>query len=836
MKRSTILLLASICFITCDNILFPQEITKSELTRIIRTADISYYYDNDYAKAAPLYEEVLKALPGNCNIAARLGVCYLNLEGKEKEALGLLEAASKNIAASDKEYKEDGDQAPPYTLVYLASAYHLNDRLDEAVSLYKELRDNTAQDDESMLEYLDNQIRDCSYAKEMKKRPLTILSELFVPWLKDYPGACNPVISRNDSVFVFTWKVEGKTKIMCSYKNMEWGAPSDITGKLGGYDRLYSNSITGDGRLLFLFMDDGADGNLYTSQRKDTIWTKIKGAGKTINTIYWESHGFITPDGKTLYFSSNRPNGEGELDIWSATRNDDGSWDDPVNLGNIINTPYNEDTPFFDPDNNALIFSSEGHISMGGYDVFRSVMKYDRWTNPVAMPFAFNTTSANTFFVLNNNAPGFITSLYKGSESARNIYSVVARDPADEISRLEGVIALGDGLKSDPRKFKVNMKSVKDAGSTVILDVDADQIFRTDITPGDYVIHISYPGYKTDTIKLNLPLYFLSRYMQIRSVLEPEKAAAERYIAFKEILFDYNSYELDSNALNILEDIKRLLLSNPDLKIEIAGFTDAKGPSDYNFLLSRKRVNAVEKYFTSKGIQPARFIKKALGESNFVAVNTNNDGSDNPEGRRYNRRVTFGIIDPKTGVTIRKEVYTPEHLRLPSSMRYSIVLAKSAGKIPEDQFSTLSTGGKLFLKSIRTDNEWLSVLGVFYSRTEAEKYLDYASGKGFSEAYLINQYELAGETKSLYSRIPVTSTTTREKTYTIQLKAARSPVRMSTFKETPGVKEIHSEDGFFRYVIGEYSTISGAKEALKTIKERGYKDAFIRELNLLINN
>jgi len=835
MKRSAILLLAVICFITCENNLLSQEVKKSELTRKIREADICYYYDNDYAKAASLYEEVLKEVPGNSNIAARLGVCYLNLDGKEKEALRLLEDASKNMAVNDKAYSENGDQAPPYTLMYLASAYHVNDKLDEAVSLYNELRENTASEDESMIDYLNNQIRDCSYAKEMKKRPLTILSDLFVPWLKDYPGACNPVISRNDSVFIFTWKNEGKTKIMCAYKDKEWSAPIDITGQLGGYERLYSNSITGDGKLLFLFMDDGTDGNLYLSQRNDTSWTKIKGAGKKINTIYWESHGFITPDGKTLYFSTNRPKGEGELDIWSAKRNDDGSWDNPVNLGNIINTPYNEDTPFFDPDNNALIFSSEGHISMGGYDVFRSVMKYDRWTNPVAMPFAFNTTSSNTFFVLNNNAPGFITSLYKGSESSRNIYTIVARDPSEEISRLEGVIALGDGQKPDLKKITVSMTGAKTIGSPDMLEVDADQTFRTDITPGDYVIHVSYPGYKTDTIELNLPLYFLSRYMQIKSELEPEKAAAERYIAFKEILFDYNSFELEPDAVSILEEIKELLISNPDLKIEIAGFADAKGPSDYNFLLSGKRVNSVTEYLTAQGIQPVRFVKKALGESNFVAVNTNNDGSDNPEGRRYNRRVTFGIIDSKTGVTLRKEVYAPEHLRLPSSMRYSIVLAKSAGEPPENQFSSLSVGGKLFLKSITTDTEWLSVLGVFYSRSEAEKYLSYASGKGFNEAYIINQYELGGETKSLYSRIPVISTSAGKKTYTIQLKAARSPVRMNTFIEIPGVKEVHSEDGFYRYVTGEYSTISGAKEALKTMQEKGYKDAFIRELNLLIN-
>ncbi|MFH0842616.1 MAG: OmpA family protein [Bacteroidota bacterium] len=835
MKRSSALFLVVFYLLTGFNVIYPQERTKSEFTRTIRNADIFYYYDNDYEKAAPLYETVLKAYPDNCNIAARLGVCYLNIEGKEEDALRLLSAASKNMTADEKDYSEDGEKAPAYTLTYLAAAYHVNDSLDKALSLYYELRENVRENEISMKEYFDNQIRDCIYAREMKKRPLTILSELFVPWLKDYPGACNPAISKNDSVFIFTQKNEGKTRILCSFKNKDWSPPDDITEQLGGYDRFYSNSITGDGRLLVLFMDDGADGNLYFSQRTDTTWTRIKGAGKIINSIYWESHGFITPDGKTLYFSSNRSHGEGELDIWSSTRNDDGSWNDPVNLGNIINTPYNEDTPYFDTENNALIFSSEGHISMGKYDVFRSVMKYEGWTNPVAMPFAFNTTSDNTFFVLNNNAPGFIASLYNESGESRNIYTVVARDPADEISLLEGFITLRDDTEPDPGKVTVNLININKVETPVVLGVDTEDKFRADITPGDYLIYVSYPGYKTDTIKLNLPLYFLSRYVQVRSELIPEKAAEERYLTLKNILFDYNSCVLDSTAMKILEEIKALLISNPELKIEIAGYADAKGPSDYNFLLSRKRVNAVTEYLTSGGIQVSRFLRKALGESNFIAVNTNNDGTDNPEGRKYNRRVAFGIIDPKTGVTLRKDVYTPEHLRLPSSMRYSIVLTKSVRVLPEEHFSSLSLEGRLFLRTIKSDSVLLYVLGVFNNRMDAAKYLSYAVEMGFGEAYILNQYELDGETRSLYNRIPVISNTTGKKIYTIQLKAARSPVKMNTFKEAPGVREILGEDGFYRYITGEYSTLAGAKEALKALRDEGYKDAFIRELSLLIS-
>ena len=301
-------------------------------------------------------------------------------------------------------------------------------------------------------------------------------------------------------------------------------------------------------------------------------------------------------------------------------------------------------------------------------------------------------------------------------------------------------------------------------------------------------------------------------------------------------MFAFNSSELDSLALKNLEEIKAVLISNPELIIEIAGYTDAKGPSEYNFILSRKRVSVVTEYLTSGGIPVSRFVRKAFGESNFVAVNTNNDGSDNPEGRKYNRRVAFGIIDPQTGVTLRKDVYTPEHLRLPSSMKYSIVLTKSVKKLPEEHFSVLSLGGKLFMRTVESDSLPLYVLGVFFNGSDAVRYLGYAMEKGFKEAYIINQYELDGNAKYLYSRIPVISSTTGKKTYTIQVKAAISPVNMNTFKDIQGIRELSGNDGYYRYITGEYKTISEAKNALKTLQAAGFNDAFIRELNLLIDN
>jgi outer membrane protein OmpA-like peptidoglycan-associated protein/tetratricopeptide (TPR) repeat protein len=816
---------------------YAQVLSKKGFIKAVQEADIYYYYDQNYEKASELYESLLKIYPNNSNLSAKLGICYLNLDGKKADALKLLSKASLNIVNTDKEYLEYGEKAPLDTYLYLAVAYHQNDSLKKAILLYTDAKKRLSGTKVFRDEYIDNQIRDCMYAIEMKKKPLTIDTELFIPWLIEYPGACNPVLAKNDSVFIFTQKESGKTRILCSYKSGTWKIPTDITKQLGGFDRFYSNSITGDGKLLIIYMDDGGDGNLYYSQRKDSTWTKIKSVGKPINSIYWQSHGFITPDGKTLYFSSNKPGGEGGLDIWYSEKNAAGKWGEPINCGNIINTPYNEDTPFFDPETGALIFSSVGHTSMGGYDVFRSVKKNGTWTKPVGMPYAFNDILENTFFILNNNKPGFITSLYDEKTKSRNIFSIVAEDPAEKITIAKGTITLQDGMAVDPKQIQILLTDIKKANSVKNITVNDSASFKFEVKPGDYRLYVSQTGYKTDTINLSIPLYYTANYISVNSSLIPDKVFGGEFLSIKNVLFEFDSYALDDQAKSGLESLKSILISYPELKVEVAGYTDSRGTKKYNQKLADNRAQAVIDYLSTSGTSPSRFVKKAYGKSDFVAVNYNPDGSDNPEGRKYNRRVTFGIIDPKTGVVIQQEPYTPEHLRQSFSMRYSIVLIKTSKKLSQNYFSPLTKDDLLFIRNIKKDTVSMYTLGVFYNKPDALKYLEYAREKGFGNAYVLDQYELDNESKvnlsdeakkAIFDKID-------KGAFTIQLIAVKNPLDIGRFfSGVEGVNEVKSVDGLYKYYCGEYTSLSKAKEALLAIKKAGYEDAFIRNLYLLL--
>jgi outer membrane protein OmpA-like peptidoglycan-associated protein len=864
--------------------LFSQVLSKKGLIKAVHEADIFYYYDQNYEKASTLYESLLKIYPENSNFSAKLGICYLNLDGKKPDALKLLTKASLNIVTYDKEYLEYGEKAPLDTYFYLAVAYHQNDSLQKAIKLYSDAKKRLAATEIFRNEYIDNQIRNCKYAIEMQKKPLTILTSLFAPWLNDYPGSCNPVLAKNDSVFVFTVVNNGQSRILCSYKSGSWKKPVDITKQLGGSDRFYSNSITGDGRLLIIYMDDSGDGNLYYSLRKDTTWTKIKSLGKEINTIYWESHGFITPDGKTLYFASNRPGGSGELDIWVSEKADDGSWKRPVNCGNTINTPYNENTPFFDPSSNTLTFSSVGHLGMGGYDVFRSTKRNGTWTKPIGLPYAFNNSLDNTFFILNNNSEGYITSLFNEKEKSRNIYTISAEDNPDKIISANGTVSLQDGMPVDPVQMHIQLFdqktgillkniSVIDSGSfkyemkpgkfkilisriskkktdTINLNVNVNKekkeenqtesrslidtaVFKFEVKPGDYQLFINHIGYKTDTINLSIPSKYSGNYISLNSSLIPNKVSTGDYLEIKNLLFDFDSYKLTNEAIATLEILKSILINYPELKIEVAGYTDSKGSTEYNRKLADNRVKEAINYLTASGISPSRFTKKAFGKSEFEALNTYPDGSDNPEGRKYNRRVTFGIVDPKTGVIIHQDTFTPEYLRQSFSMKYSIVLIKTRQNLAPDYFRALKMDEMHFIKPIKTDSVSLYTLGLFYNKTDALKYLVYVKENGFKDAYLVNQYEINVEQESQNNPETASGRSASEKVLTIQLKASKTPLNMKLFKGIEGVSEIFSDDGYYRYVYGKYNSFTKAKAELVRLQESGFDNAFIRDLNLL---
>jgi hypothetical protein len=160
-----------------------------------------------------------------------------------------------------------------------------------------------------------------------------------------------------------------------------------MTPELQSDGDMFISCLSTDGKTLFLSKDDNFNSDLYTSTFDGTRWHPNIRLNKNINTKYWESHGFNSDDGNKLIFASDRPGGYGGLDLYLSVKVN-GDWGPAINLGPEINTPFNEDRPFLVNNGKSLFFSSQGHVNMGGYDLFRSELQQDgRWTQPVNLGF-----------------------------------------------------------------------------------------------------------------------------------------------------------------------------------------------------------------------------------------------------------------------------------------------------------------------------------------------------------------------------------------------------------------------------------------------------------------
>ena len=823
-----------IFFQPCLN-LHSQTINK-ELIRAVQEADQYYYYDEDFETAATLYGRIYNKYPDNSNLAAKLGICYLNIDGKKSEALILLKKASKNVVVSDNQYIEYGEKAPLETHFYLAYAYHLNDSLDKAIKLYTDVKKAYNPTQAFRVDYIDNQIKACRYAIEQQKSPVSVSASLFTQWLKDYPGACNPVVSMNDSVFVFTVKKGNSTSIFYSVKDKIWSVPTNITQQLGNYENMYSNSITGNGNMLIIYIEAKGDGNLYYSIREGNGWSKIKKFGKEINTKYWESHGFITPDGNKLFIASNRPGGAGELDLYVSNKDSKGNWSTAINAGRTLNTIYNENTPFFDQKNNTLYYSSIGIQGMGDYDIFSSSFKNNRWSKPIGLPYPLNNTSGNLFFLANLDGSDYITSLVDNKLGVRNIYRLTVSSVVSNNSIVAGgSIYLQDGMIINPSETEVLISKTDSIPVWKKVAVNDSGAYSFVTKAGDYQLQVSHEGYKTDTIDLRIPETYTGKTIEINSSLIPEKVSSGDFISIKNILFDYNSYAINTSAIIELEKIRSVLSSLQNFTIEISGYTDSKGSTESNKKLAEQRAQAVIDYLSASGIGSDHFVKKAVGAADFVAVNNNADGTDNPEGRKYNRRVTLGMIDPLSGITIQQESYTPSHLRNPYSLKYSIVLLKSGEKYYPDYFRNLRMDELLFVRPVIKDSLYYYVLGEFTEKSDAFSYLKYSVENGFPDAYIVDQYDLSSDASVSLNSYSGHEQSKVAKVYTIQLQAVRTPLKNKTFSGLKDVRELYGPDGYYRYVYGEFEGFSKAKNAIQKVNSAGYKDAFIREYNNLID-
>jgi hypothetical protein len=392
--------------------------SSEEMKNIFAKAE-SYYLYEEYELANQLY--LLIDSKDNLNIKYKIGNCYLNIPGEKEKSIGYLEEAVKTASYDSKPESLKEKRAPIDAYFSLSKAYLINNQPEKALNTLqtfsKLVKETTPKKGMKNLDYIEQQIQACKNAIQFKDNPVTFSKEALGSDFAQGSMNDNPAVSFDGNTIAFTERRGIINAIFYSKKEKgKWQTPIEITAQLKAGEDCSTCSLNSDGTELFLYKTDNYDGAIYSSNFVNGSWTPIKKLNKYINTKFYESHASISADGKKLYFTSNRDGGQGNLDIYVSEKDALGDWGPALNLGTSVNTPFNEDTPFITQNDSELYFCSEGHSSMGGFDIFKAQRTGNTWKPPTNIGYPINSTDDDKFFQpLNNglNAYYSMTTGYK---------------------------------------------------------------------------------------------------------------------------------------------------------------------------------------------------------------------------------------------------------------------------------------------------------------------------------------------------------------------------------------------------------------------------------------
>ena len=504
MKRLVLLTWLLATFINSD--LLSQ--SKEELKNNFYDAE-SWILFEAYQDALPLYLQLLKSYPDNSNFKYRIGQCYINIPGEKAKAASYLEDAVKNIDPKYKEGRFNEAGAPYDALYYLANAYRITNQLDKALTTYEQFRKNL-----NPLVYdstiVNLQIQSCRNAKELMRMPLFIKYKNLGRTINSVSNDYNPVISDKEDMLVFSRSLAFYDALLYSTKvNGKWTEPQNMNELLKVDRDLFPTSISKDGKDLYLYSSADYDGIIYTSRFEKGTWSPIVKLNDNINTKYWESHATISHDNKKLYFTSNRKGTYGGLDIYVSNRDSTGDWGPAINLGPVINTPYNEESPFLSEDDKTLFFSSRGHFNMGGYDVFYSTLLANgAWSVPLNLGYPLNTTDDDVFFKpLNRGFEGYISKELPGGYGKQDIYRIeIFSNDHPRKFFVRGMAKVAD-INSMNDSIKVTALYTKNPNQTVIVYSNPKTgEYEFQVPQGDYQVTYEVEGGEKVVRKLDLPL------------------------------------------------------------------------------------------------------------------------------------------------------------------------------------------------------------------------------------------------------------------------------------------------------------------------------------------
>jgi hypothetical protein len=428
-----------------------------------------------------VWKLLLEEYPNHPNINYKLGLCYLETANSKTEALQYLEiACQKRLIRNYDPQDPTEKRAPVEALYHLGRAQALSLQIDAALATFEKVK-KTFADKHRFHSDASHEIEMCNTAKEMIAAPKNFVITNVGMEINTLGNEYSPVLTLDETTMFFTSRRlrsdtsnsklvdfstgEYREDVYVSFKTASgtWSAPEMLNLSTDNNDATIG--VSADGQTLFIYRDEFGDGMIYQSVLRGEIWQEPALLGSDINTTAWETHATMSADGNYLYFVSDRIGGEGGRDIYRCVKLPNGEWSKALNLGNMINTQYDEEAPFLTADGKTMYFSSKGHRTMGGFDIFVTKLGADGvWSMPENLGFPLNTVEDDLFFVpMADGRRGYLSSARPGGYGLSDIYLADLREKGAESQTavLRGYIIGEEGteLPDDLRVIVTNNKT-----------------------------------------------------------------------------------------------------------------------------------------------------------------------------------------------------------------------------------------------------------------------------------------------------------------------------------------------------------------------------------------
>lgn len=485
----------------------------------------------------------------------------------------------------------------------------------------------------------------CIFGENAVKNALQISPEALSDTINQFDRLYFPSLTADNETLIFTVLLTSNNEDLFVTKkiNGAWSEPKSISTNINTEGNEGAGSISGDGRTLVFTACNRLDGygscDLYISKKNGETWDKPKNLGAGINTAYRERQPSLSADGRTLYFISDRAKGIGGDDIWFSNLQNNGQWTASKNLGNSINTPYDEVSPFIHANGHTLFFASEGHENLGGYDLFMSDSTSQGWSKPQNLGYPINTAENQVSMVITADGDyGYYTRGLK-NESESKLYRVALPESIKQkfiaVNSLKGLIT--DAKIHKPLQANIELIDLKTgrAVSQFQSDMASGQYLTVLPNGGEWGLYVSTQGYYYKSLSFDFTEKYKGEGLNLNVELEPLSNLNKGIL--NNIYFETGKAELQEKSRTELNQLIYFLQKDPTIKIEIAGHTDDVGDAKQNLALSLKRAQSVADYLLQGGIVSTRIKAVGYGETQPVVPNTSE------ENRQLNRRIEWRI-------------------------------------------------------------------------------------------------------------------------------------------------------------------------------------------------